>query len=94
MIEIQTSTNLSVPRVAVCHAGNICLYLPADWDVNDALAFCESGLLGTLHSRFKVLFAERDFPRIFGMVDDRLSIKPDDSQLPNHNTFFEGFLET
>ena len=94
MIEIQTSTEIEAPSVAVCLGGNICLYMPAHWDINEALAYCEPELLSLLHKRFKALFASDDYPRVFGMVAERLSIQPDFAKLPNPVNHFEGFLDT
>lgn len=94
MIEIQTSIQLSVPTIAVCQAGNICLYLPADWEISEALLFCEQELLEALKHRFKILFSDRNFPRNFGMTLDRLSITPNISELPDQKAYFENFLET
>lgn len=68
--------------------------MPADWDINDALSFCEQDLLQLLHSRFKNLFADRNYPRVFRMTGERLSIKPDDSCLTDSEFYFERFLET
>lgn len=94
MIEIQTSTELGTPMVAVCKEGNICLFMPADWDINDALAFCEQDLLQALHKTFKNLFADRDYPREFRMLGERLSIRPDPNYFPGSEVYFDRFLET
>lgn len=94
MIEIQTSTEIAVPSVAVCPAGNICLYMPAAWDVNEALAHCQHELLDVLHSRFKELFAEREFPRVFRISGERVAIKPDLSHFPNSEDYFDRFFAT
>lgn len=94
MIEIQTSTEMAEPTVAVCSAGNICLFMPADWDVNQALAYCERDLLMLLNKRFKALFADSEYPREFRMFDDRLSIKPDPNYFLGSDFYFERFLES
>ena len=93
MIEIQTSLNIDEPVVAVCKAGNICLYLPSHWDINEALTYCEQDLLSLLHTRFKALFADKNFPRNFEMAADRLAIKPNMEQLPSRQIYFENFLD-
>lgn len=93
MFEIQISADLQKPSIAVCPGGNICLYLPADWDINEALTSCEPDLLHLLHIRFKALFADSDYPRNFYMTGDRLAIQPDLEQLPNREVYFEKFLD-
>jgi hypothetical protein len=92
MIEIQTSTELEAPAVAVCERGNICLYLPSQWDINDALNHCEQELLSLLRTRFTTLFADRNFPRSFNMTADRLAIRPDAQQLANSEAYFKYFF--
>ena len=92
MIEIQTSFEIEIPHVAVSESGNICLYLPADWDVNDALSQCEQALLSLLHTRFKDLYADKNFPRSFNMAADRLAIRPDVQQLPKPEDYFRSFF--
>lgn len=94
MIEIRTAAGIAIPSIAVCHGGNISLFLPEHWDINEGLAYCEQELLSLLHQRFKTLFADRDFPRVFHMAGERLVIKPDSGQLPNHEEFFDKFLGT
>lgn len=94
MIEIRTTAETAIPSVAVCHGGNISLFLPVNWDINEGLAYCEQELLSLLHQRFKTLFANRDFPRVFHMAGEWLVIKPDPEQLPNHEEFFDKFFDT
>jgi hypothetical protein len=93
MIEIQTSFEIEIPNVAVSATGSICLFLPADWDVNEALSHCEKALLTLLHTRFKDLYADKNFPRSFNMMATRLAIRPDVHQLPKPEDYFEPFLE-
>lgn len=92
MIEIQTSLELKAPVVAVCERGNICLYLPSDWDINDALTHCEQELVSLLRTRFTTLFADRKFPRNFNMEANRLAIRPDVQQLPKPEDYFRYFF--
>lgn len=94
MIEIRTTTEMAKPMVAVCREGNICLFMPADWDVNDALNFCEQDLMMMLHKRFKTLFADSEYPREFRMFGERLSIKPDSNCSWGSERYFERFLDT
>jgi hypothetical protein len=92
MIEIQTSTELEAPAIAVCERGNICLYLPSQWDITDALNHCEQELLSLLRTRFTTLFADRKFPRSFNMTADRLAIRPDVDHLPKPEDYFRYFF--
>ena len=92
MIDIQLVDNLGQPRIAVCHGGNIRLYMSPESDVSEALELCRTELLTQLEERFRKLFGARDFPRIFVQRDSSVVISPNPSQVGPSETYFAGFL--
>lgn len=94
MLEIQLEDDLEKPLVAICLSGNIRLFMPPSWNLEDALAFCRIDILIKLEERFTSLFSERTFPRSYERGEGRLVISPNVEKLPDPNLYFSRFLET
>lgn len=94
MLEIQLEMGLEKPTIAICYGGNIRLFMPPSWRVEDALAICEVDILALLEQRFITLFDDRTFPRCYNSDENRLIISPKMKELPDSNLYFARFLES
>ena len=94
VLEIQLETDRRKPAVAICPGGNIRLFMPPSWKVEDALAVCRIDILILLEERFVALFDDRTFPRSYNSDEGRLLISPKMQELPDPNHYFEFFLKS